>query len=263
MRLFIEVVWLAVKQQLHYRLAIFAGLVTNFFFAILRAALFIALYSTGQPVGNLTASQLLSFVAVSQGLIAFMSVFSYFDIMRTVYSGAIGADLLRPMDFFKYWLGRDLGRSLVNLTLRGILQVALFSVVFNVPVIISGWNWLGFVLTLAMSWLVSFCWRFLVNLVAFWSPDGIGFGRAAYSFSQLLSGFIVPLGLMPAWFQKAAYLTPFPSMVAMPADIFIGSMVGEEIYVNLLIQAAWLVGLFLLGQLVLRIGLRRLVVQGG
>jgi ABC-type uncharacterized transport system permease subunit len=40
-------------------------------------------------------------------------------------------------------------------------------------------------------------------------------------------------------------------------------MVGEEIYVKLLIRAAWLVGLWLLGQLVLRIGLRRLVVQGG
>ena len=125
MRLFIEVVWLAVKQQLHYRLAIFAGLVTNFFFAILRAALFIALYSSGQSVGNLTASQLLSFVAVSQGLIAFMSVFSYFDIMRTVYSGAVGADLLRPIDFFKYWLGEFL------------------LAIFSQPgcLLVTGWHW--------------------------------------------------------------------------------------------------------------------------
>ena len=52
-------------------------------------------------------------------------------------------------------------------------------------------------------------------------------------------------------------------MVAMPADIFIGRVAGEAVYVNLLIQAAWLVGLFFLGQFVLRIGLRRLVVQGG
>jgi len=211
MRLFLRIVRLSFQQQLTYRAAVLAGLATNFFFALLRAAVIVALYAGRSEVNGLTLPGAITYVAVSQGLIAFLFIFGSSDMMATVYNGGIGSDLLKPLHLFALWMARDLGRSLVNLVGRGIVLVFIFSLVYPVIVPSRLEQWLALSLAMLLGWLVSFSWRFLVNLVSFWTPDGVGFGRAAYSFSQLLSGFIVPLGLMPDWFQKAAYFTPFPS----------------------------------------------------
>ena len=47
MRLFWEIAKLSFQRQIAYRAATLAGLVTNFFFGLLRAALMVALYRGG------------------------------------------------------------------------------------------------------------------------------------------------------------------------------------------------------------------------
>jgi ABC-2 type transport system permease protein len=84
-----------------------------------------------------------------------------------------------------------------------------------------------------------------------------------FSFSWFLSGFIMPLRLFPAWFQDLARWTPFPSMVNAVVEIYMGVLAGPEIARTLLVQALWAVLLFAASQLVLRAGVRRLVIQGG
>src|SRR5512146_1870403 len=119
MRLFLRIVRLSFQQQLTYRAAILSGLATNFFFALLRVSVILALYQ-GQPVVNgLSLQGAITFVAVTQGRIAFMYVFGTWDLMGTVYNGSVGTDLLKPLHLFTFWMAHDLGRSLVNLILRG------------------------------------------------------------------------------------------------------------------------------------------------
>ena len=57
--------------------------------------------------------------------------------------------------------------------------------------------------------------------------------------------------------------TPFPSMVNAVVEVYMGVLSGPEIARTLLVQALWAVLLFTAGQAVLRVGVRRLVVQGG
>lgn len=130
MALFWKIVQTSVKQQLTYRMALWAGLATNLFFGLLRAMLLIALYN-GQPsVNGLTLEGSLTYVALSQSLITFLTIFGSWDLMNSVYSGAIGSDLLRPVHLFFFWMARDFGRSLVNLVGRGILFMLLFALFY-------------------------------------------------------------------------------------------------------------------------------------
>jgi ABC-2 type transport system permease protein len=263
MRLFLHLMRLSFQQQLAYRTAVLAGLVTNFFFALLKAAVLTALYHGQEEVNGLTLQQSITYIVLAQGLIAFLMIFGSWEVMDTVYNGAIGADLLRPVRLFVYWMARDAGRSIVNFVGRGLVLMAGFALFY--PLLLpAGWqSGLMLIPTLLLAWMVSFAWRFLINLAAFWTPDARGFGRIAFTASQLLSGFIMPMRLYPDWFIHLCRLTPFPAMVDTTAQVYLGLVRGPELLQALLVQAAWAVILALLAQIVLAAGVRKLVIQGG
>ncbi|HEY9075406.1 MAG TPA: ABC-2 family transporter protein [Anaerolineaceae bacterium] len=263
MQVFWNIVRLAFRQQLTYRVAILAGMVTNLFFGLLRVALLIALYQGRSEVNSLDVSGAITFIALSQSLIAFLEVFGSFGLMDSVYTGSIGSDLIKPLNLFTLWLGRDFGRSLVNLLGRGGLFALGFMLFYPLKLPPRLESWLALPFALILGWLTSFAWRFLVNMAAFWSPDGRAIGRGLYTFSQFFSGFIIPLRILPDWFSHLAHYTPFPAMLNTPIEIYLGVISGQEILTALLFQTIWFGTLVLVGQGVYRLGIRRLVIQGG
>lgn len=263
MQAFVKIIDLSLRQQTTYRAALFAGLATNFFFALLRTAFLTALFAGQEDVNGMSLNDAITYVAVSQGLIAFLFIFGTWDVMTAVYNGSIGADLLKPLHLFTYWLARDFGRALVNLVVRGLILVAAFALVYPIRMPGSISQWLEFFLALGLGWLVSFAWRFLVNLAAFWTPDARGFGRLAYTLSQLFSGFLLPLRLYPDWFSRLCHFTPFPALFNTSSEVFLGLLEGRQLWLALLNQAVWFVVLTGLCLLVYRAGIKRLVIQGG
>jgi ABC-2 type transport system permease protein len=263
MTLFLHLIRLSFKQQLAYRMALWAGLATNLFFGVLRAVLLIALYAGQGEVNGLSMGAALNYVGLTQSMIAYLTLFGSMDLMNTIYSGAIGADLLRPVSYFIFWMGRDFGRSLVNLLGRGVLFMLLYGLIFPITIPNRLDQWLTLVISLLLAWLVSFSWRYLVNLAAFWTPDARGILRIAFTFSQFLSGFVMPLRLLPDWFSALTQYTPFPSMVNTSVEIYLGTLNGDPLWQALWLQLVWFLVLAGLGQLVYRAGIRRLVVQGG
>ncbi len=114
-----------------------------------------------------------------------------------------------------------------------------------------------------LSWLVSFSWNFLINLAAFWIPNARGIGRFGFIVAWFLSGFLMPLRFFPEWVVRVANLTPFPHMVNTVVDVYLGDLAGRALLQGLLFQALWAAALIVLGQLVLRVAVRRLVILGG
>jgi ABC-2 type transport system permease protein len=263
MDLFWHLIKLSFKQQLAYRMALWAGLATNLFFGILRAVLLIALYAGKGEVNGLTLNAAVSYVGITQAMIAYLTLFGSMDLMNTIYTGTIGTDLLRPVSYFIYWMGRDFGKSLVNLVGRGIIFILLYNLFFPISFPAQFEQWLLLGISLILSWAISFSWRYLVNLAAFWTPDARGILRIAFMLSQFLSGFIMPLRLLPDWFTALTQYTPFPAMVNTPTEIYLGTLSGARVWDALWGQLIWFAVLALLAQIVFRSGLRRLVIQGG
>lgn len=263
MRPFWSVVRLAIRQQLTYRTAIFAGLATNLFFGFLRAAVMGALYAGRGIVNQYSLSDAISFVGFSQALIAFLTMFGSMDLMQTIYTGDIAAALIRPADFHSYWMARDLGKSLVNLVGRGVLFMLIYRLFFAITLPGDWRAWAGLTAALGLAWLVSFEFRFCVSLAAFWTTDGLGINRFAMTVVNLMCGFIMPLALLPDWFSTICKYTPFPSMLNTPMDIYLGRTQGGDALLSLTVQAIWAAVLFGVAQLVMRLGFRKLVIQGG
>lgn len=263
MRAFWELAKLSFQRQLAYRSAHLAGLVTNFFFGLLRAAVLLGLYGTREEVAGYTAAMAVTFTGLSQAMIAHLSLFSWNDVMHSIYSGEIANDLLKPMGFFRYWLAQDAGRALAAFIMRSMTIMVAYAVFFDITYPKGIGSWAILILVLILSWLVSFAWRFLVNLAAFWTPNALGIARLFFGFSWILSGFFMPLNYFPDWYVKLANATPFPSMVYTVIEVYFENLTGLELLQAVMGQVLWFLILFTLIQVVMRAGIRQLVVQGG
>lgn len=263
MRTFFELTKRSFQRQLTYRAATVAGLFTNFFFGLLRAAVLVALYGQRESLAGMSVTQAITYTGITQAIIAYLFIFGWYDLMNSVNNGEVGADLLKPMNYYAFWMARDLGRAGVQLVLRGLGIMVIYALVFDIVYPTSLGQWLALAVAIILSWLVSFSWRFLVNLAAFWTPNARGVGFFAFGFSWTLSGFFLPLRFLPDWFIAMANLTPFPSMVNTVIETYLGLLSGPALIQALLIQVMWALMLMTLGQIVLQAGVRRLVIQGG
>jgi ABC-2 type transport system permease protein len=263
LRLYRALASLSFERQLTYRAAALAGLVTNFFFGLLRAAVLVALYGQRTEVAGMTLRDAVTYTGLTQAVIAYLSLFGWWDLMRTVYSGDVATDLLKPMDYQAYWLAQDVGRAAVALLTRGVTIMIAYALVVEITIPSSPQQWLALATSLVLALLVSFGWRFLVNLAAFWSTNATGFLRLCFALSWFLSGFLMPLRFFPPWVQTLCYLTPFPHAVNTVVEVYLGLLGGARLAHALALQAAWALGLLVAGQLVMRLGVRRLVIVGG
>lgn len=263
MRLFWELAKLSFRRQMAYRAAALAGLATNFFFGMLRAMLLIALYGGRNEAAGITLQAAITFTGLSQALIGPLSMFNWFDLMRTVYSGDVGSDLLKPMNYFTFWLAQDFGRALASFLWRAVTIMLAYMLVFDLTFPRTPVQWLFVFLSMILGWLVSFSWRFLVNLSAFWTPNAIGVGRFFFIISWFLSGFLMPLRFYPQWLIQLAHLTPFAHTVNTIVEIYLGVLTEQEMLLAMVNQAIWAIGLVTVSHIVMRAGVRRLVIQGG
>jgi len=263
MRLYLELSWRALQRQLTYRTAAFAGLATNFFFGLIRAAVMVALYQERQEIAGVTLVQAVTFTGLSQALIGTMSFFGWYELMDSVYSGGIGADMLKPMNLYVYWLARDMGRSIALFFLRALPILIAYKFFLDVVTPDSAVQWGAVLLGSLLAWLVSFSYRFILNLASFWTTNALGVARFGFMLTWFLSGFMFPLRYFPEWFIKICSLTPFPHMINSLVEIYLGVLSGREIVYTLVLQAIWLIILVLIGQFLLRKGIKRLVIVGG
>lgn len=263
MRLFWELLAISFRRQLTYRAANLAGLATNTFFGFLRASVMIALYGSDTTVAGVSLTEAITYTGLSQAVIGYISIFGWYDLMNSVYSGEVGSDLLKPLSLFRLWLSRDVGRALGSFLMRSLPIMLLYALYFEITVPATFTQWLALLVSLSLGLLVSFAFRFLVNLASFWTPNALGIGRMAFGLVWILSGFFMPLRFFPAWFTTFAHLTPFPAMVNTAIEVYLGLLTGGDLVWALAQQALWMMVLFIAGELVLRAGVRRLVVQGG
>ncbi|MGH2593935.1 MAG: ABC transporter permease, partial [Anaerolineae bacterium] len=173
------------------------------------------------------------------------------------------SDLSKPFDYYYFWLAQDVGRGLYQLLARGVTMLIAYALIFSItlPATIEQWVWLW--VSLGLSLLISFGWRFLVSATAFWATDAVGFARMAYFAVLFPSGFLIPIAFMPGWMQALCRATPFPSMIDTPMRIYLNQAQGAEAIALILIQAAWSVVLIALGRLAAEAGRRKLTIQGG
>lgn len=263
MRLYLELARLSFQRQVAYRGATLGGLAANLFFGVLRVQVLVAVFAGRAEVAGWSMRDATTYIGLTQALIAFVALWGWFDMVRSIKSGEVASDLARPFDYQSFWLGQDLGRAAYQLLARGGVMLALFWLLYRISFPEGPAAWLLTVASFGGAWILSFGWRFLVSTTAFWATDAAGVARLLFFVMLFPAGFLVPLDFMPSWLAALCRATPFAGMVDTPVTIYLGLVDGPEALARIGWQLAWAAVLLLAGRLATAAGRRKLVIQGG
>jgi ABC-2 type transport system permease protein len=263
MRLYWEVARRALQRQLVYRTENLAGLFTNVFFGYLRAAVFQAVFLNTSSVGGYDAGGAITYSWATQAMIMVVALWGWWDIELTIRTGDVVSDLAKPFSYVGFWLARDLGRAAYFVLFRAAPIMIAGQLIFGLRWPSSALTWVAFWVSMLLAVIVSFGFRFLLNLSAFWTTDARGLGSIALAATTFLGGFVVPIRFFPDWLQPLLLALPFASITQTPADIFVERVQGAEMLGVLAEQLAWAVAMLVAAQLLTTLATRRVVIQGG
>lgn len=263
MRIYVELARRAFQQQFAYQAATLAGVFTNSVFGVLLASVYLGLFDSrapGDSVQGFDAAQTVTYVWLGQALIMPVYLWGWWEIVHTIRSGAIVTDMLKPTDYFAYWLSRDLGRALAHMLVRGVPTLAIGALLYDLVTPHALSRWLAFVASVPLAVVVSFCVRFLLNLWGFWVLDHRGIAGIGMVMVGVFSGHLLPLAWYPSGMRDVLNLLPFRAIIMLPVEIFLGQVSIAE---GLALQLFWVVVMIGASRSLLMIAERKVVVQGG
>lgn len=263
MRIYFELARRSFRQQFAYRAATLAGLFTNSIFGVLLASVYLALYANqpdGSSVGGFDERQTVTYVWIGQSLIMPVFLWGWWQIVETIRTGAVVSDMIKPIDYFTYWLSRDLGRAAAHIITRLVPTLLIGSLVMDLVYPASPARWAAFLVSIPGAIIVSFCFRYMMNLWGFWLLDSRGLANIIFVVVGVFTGHLLPISWYPPLMRDAVNLLPFRSMIMTPVELWLGQV---GIAQGLLMQVFWSIVMIALAQRLTRAAERKVVVQGG
>ncbi|MET9959059.1 ABC-2 family transporter protein [Streptomyces sp. NPDC006326] len=268
-RLYLAVAVGGFRRYAAYGTATAAGVFTNTVFGFILAYTYVALWDERPGLGGYDQAEALTFVWVSQSLLAAGALIGggfQEELQERIRTGDVAVDLYRPVDLQLWWLAADLGRSAFQLVGRGVVPLLAGALAFRLALPADPVRWLLFLVSFLLGLAVSFAVRYLLALAAFWLMDGTGVNMMANVVTIFFSGVLLPLTVFPGAFGEFVRVLPWAAMLQVPLDVLMGTYAegGPAGVVRALgFQAGWALVLLGLGRLVQSAATRKVVVQGG
>ncbi len=221
-----------------------------------------ALYGTATEVDGITMPMVTTSFVLSIGLGAIFSIDEYYLSSR-INNGTIANELLRPVSVRGRMVAENAGNALFNLIFKftpaAVLAVVTIGIIPPASPVMLALFLLSALFGFGILWTLSVA----VQTLAFWLTNIWSVTTIKNVLVNVLSGSMIPLWFMPDWLQGVLKYTPFSSVYFTPVQIYLGELDFAQIFIKCVIQLAWVLLLFLLGDLLWRMGEKKLVVQGG
>jgi ABC-2 type transport system permease protein len=220
------------------------------------------IYANTASVSGLSLQQMLNYILLAQLIGPAVGQGIIFFIGHLVREGAIGIELLRPLNFqFAAYI-----RGLAEMGFALFTKIPLFIVallVFRLQLPSDPLVWLCFVVALLLGQSVIFCFDWLFACLAFYSTEVWGLGVLRGGIGYFFSGGLIPISIMPGWLQGLAAAMPFAQAVYAPIGLLSGAIPLSDAPRVWLVQLIWLGGLGFISNRLFRIAVRKVTVQGG
>lgn len=184
------------------------------------------------------------------------------EMTNEIRQGTMALRLLRPIHpFVSYAAG-----NLAALPLRGLVAIPL--VVSILIFAASGIShdpamWALAMLAILHAWLINFLVMCCIGCLAFLVESAISVFEVWLGLWMLLSGYIVPLELFPAWVERINAFLPFRLMLDLPVRILLGKLTYGQALQGIALQWLWIAMVATAATFLWRFGMRRFQAFGG
>lgn len=239
----------------------------NWFTQIVALIIFVffwrAVYANTNAINGLTLGQTLTYVLLARllsPLVENTNTISFFGSL--LRDGQLSMELLRPLDFQAGAYAQRIANLLMDLALQ--LPIALVAIVFfRLRVTLDPLVWLSFVVTALLGFSTLFFFDWIIGCLAFYITEIWGLSVLRYGVSNLFSGLLLPLVLLPDGFRQVAEALPFAQALYLPVSILSGITPLSDVPRLWLQQVVWLVSLLVLSRFAFSRAVRKVTVQGG
>jgi viologen exporter family transport system permease protein len=254
---------IAIAEQFQYRVA-------NYFYMvgmIAEPVIYLVVWTTvadqqGGAVGGYDAGQFAAYYIVWTLVRNMNIVFTPFGWEERIREGQLSGQLLRPVHPVHWDLGYFAGWKVVVIVLW--LPIALIlSLLFRPTATLTPLGIGVFAIAIWGAYLIRSLNQSSLGMVTFWTTRVGPVFDIYFTAELLLSGRLVPLGLMPDWVQRIAAVLPFQYTFGFPIEALVGNLSPGQLLGGLAMQLLWIV----IGALVLRrafaFAVRRYSAVGG
>jgi len=117
--------------------------------------------------------------------------------------------------------------------------------------------------SLALAWLITFTILFALGALSFWVTKTMALLNLYFGLFSLLSGYLLPLPLLPRFIARAAEWLPFRFMLSVPVELMTRPLAARDVAVLLAGQAAWAAACVAAAMLLWQRGIKRFESVGG
>jgi ABC-2 type transport system permease protein len=184
------------------------------------------------------------------------------QINSEVRDGGLSMRLLRPVHPFVTLSATHLAaiplRAMIALPVGLILLLTTRAgTVEDDPAVLA-----VLVVAIVGAWLLTFFWLVMIGALSFFIEKSMAVFEVYLGVFAVLSGYLIPLALMPGWVGDLAGWLPFRYMLGFPVELLIGSFDRAGALRGLAIQWAFVAAVFAAALAVWRAGVRRYEAYG-
>lgn len=248
-------------STIQYRLAAFAGILTQFAWGSMLILMFSAFYQSNPAAFPMGLDNVTDYIWLQQALLNLFALWIFDNqIFQSVTDGQVTYELIRPLDLYNNWFARNLAMRTARTMLR-CFPTLLIALLIPAPYGLSITRQFPlFLVTFILSVLLVISFVMLIYIANFYLLSPTGIRMLVMTIGEFLTGAIIPLPFLPNSLQDFIELTPFGAMQNIPLRVYSGDLSS---WIVVLPQLFWLIILVALGQSMMKNALKRVVIQGG
>ncbi len=255
------------SMGLQYRVAAWAGIVTQYVWGGMQIMMFQAFYRTEPDAFPMTFQAAVCYVWFQQ---AFLALFAPWmlenEIFDSIKNGNLVYELCRPVGIYPMWFARSVSLRLSRAVLR-CFPVLLLAVLLPAPYGLTApaslQAGLLFPISLVLALLVTVAFGNIIYILTFFTISPQGLRLVMTSVQDFLVGSVIPIPFLPDRLAAVLEWTPFAAMQNVPLRVYSGDICGSRSCRCILLQLFWLLVLTALGQGLSRIAQKHIIIQGG
>jgi ABC-2 type transport system permease protein len=212
----------AYNRNMQYRASHAINTVASAIFGLIYVSIWKGVGTTGGADGY-TLQTVIHYVAFNQ-VCLWVTVFMTqgLGIERSVRTGQIALDLMRPVHLFIHLMSREWGQIAYQLLYKTLPIYLLYVWTLDLPVPRNTVVWMGTITSLVMAAYISICIQYLIGVAALWTTESVWLSWAHIALSSVLSGFLIPIDWLPSWLQSISRITPYPYLQYVPTKLYLG-----------------------------------------
>ena len=256
------------KRNLAYKGAFYLWIFISLFSSFISYFLWMAVYgsSDNATLGGLSQNEMVVYIFMAY-VTSSMTMITIADwVSDDVVKGNVVMQLIKPIDYRLSLMAKAVGVMIYRFLAPGVfvwIGLEIYKVVVLKMEVVSVPNFLAYILSCCLSFLICVLFDFCFGMVAFYTTYIFGMLMAKEAIMSFLCGQLIPLSFFPEAIQKVFEFLPFSSMVYTPVMIYLGKYAGMELLLVLTKQVLWVVILYAMGSLIWKQVVKRLIVLGG